>query len=401
MKRLLMSSVIVVLLGVNVAAQGLYKLQFYDSRGGVYDGLLVWYGPVQPSLVRIRYVDPLSRSSLLVEQQIEFIPGPVGFTLRGSNPRFLTPPPAGHSYAPDSFVFAPCPNGFFPCVTAVDEANRQSSPVHEFRPLAPNETATFLQTFGFTTENTNYTSPRAATMHLIVVADTEAADIGRGNEIDAQGLRREFEIAANQIGIAFSPTIISGSAFTKSAVLATLDGLKPGPNDVVVFAFTGHGFRLDGDTDLYPRLDLSRNRQDPAENSLAASQVFQTLKGKGARLTITLVDACNSNLSEDKLRRRSGPSLKFSPAGISGRAAAALLLDVRANIIVAAASRGERAETDAEKGAYFIRSFLEAFRSETSLVNGSTPSWHAVISNAREGAHRLSRGKQTAISFVE
>lgn len=400
MKRLLMSSMLVVLLGVNAAAQGLYKLQFYDSRGSVYDGLLVWYGPAQRSFVRIRYVDPPSRSTLLVEQQIEFIPGFAGFTLRGSNPRFLTPTPVGYSYAPDSFVFALCPNGSFPCVTAVDQVN-QASPVNEFRPLVPNETATLLQTFGFSTENTNYTSPRAATMHLIVVADTEAADIGRGNEIDAQGLRREFEIAANQIGIAFSPTIIAGSAFSKTTVLAALNSLHPGPNDVVVFAFTGHGFRLDSDTDLYPRLDLSRNRQDPTANNLAASQVFQILKGKGARLTITLFDACNSTLSEDKLRRASEPSLKFSPSGISGRATASLFLEVRANIMVAAASKGERAETDAEKGAYFIRSFLEAFRAETSLVNGSTPSWQAIISNAGESARRLSRGKQTAISLVE
>ncbi len=417
MKRLLVSLLIVVLLGGNAAAQGLYKLQFYDTRGVVYDGLLVWYGPVQPSFVRIRYVDPVSRSSLLVEQQITFVPSPAGFVLRGSNPRFLTPQPTGHAYAPDSFVFAPCFNGFFPCVTAVDEVNQLASPVNEFRLLMPNETATFLQIFSFSTENPSYTSPwttpwpapqptppaatRAATMHLIVVADTEAPDIGRGNEIDAKGLTREFEIAANQSGIAFSPTIIQGSAFSKISVLATLNSLNPGPNDVVVFAFTGHGFRLASDTDPYPRLDLSRNRQDPAANNLAASEVFQILKGKGARLTITLVDACNSHLSEDKLRRASRPSPKFSPFGISSSAAAALFLDVRANIIVAAASNGERAETDAEKGAYFIRSFLDAFRSETALGNGSKPNWQTIISKARDSAVRLSRGKQTAISIVE
>jgi hypothetical protein len=415
MKRLLMSVVIVVLLGVNAAAQELYKLQFFDSQSIVLDGLLVWYGPAQPSLLRIRYVDPISRSNLLVEEQITFIQAPGGFVLRGSNPRFLTPPPQGHTYAPDSFIFAPCPNGFFPCVTAIDEVNRVSQ-VTEFRPLMPNEIATFLQIFSFSTQTPNYTppwttpaapqptprpAPRAATMYLIVVADTEASDIGRGNEIDARGLAREFEIAANQSGIAFSPTIISGSSFSKSSVLATLNSLNPGPNDIVVFAFTGHGFRLPSDTDPYPRLDLSRNRQDPAANNLAAMEVFQILKGKGARLTITLVDACNSQLSEDKLRRESGPSSKLLRLGISSPATAALFLNVRANIIVAAASQGERAETDADQGAYFIRSFLDAFRSETGLGNGSTPSWQTIILKAKESASRLSRGKQNAISYVE
>jgi hypothetical protein len=131
------------------------------------------------------------------------------------------------------------------------------------------------------------------------------------------------------------------------------------------------------------------------------SEVFRILKAKGARLNITLVDACNSNLGENKLRYESEPSLKFAPSAISGRATAALFLRVHANIIMAAASKGEKAGTDAEGGAYFIRSFLEAFRTATSVMNGSDPSWQTIISNARDNAYRLSRGKQTAVSYVE
>lgn len=401
MKRLLISAAVVLLLGVSAAAQELYKIQFYDSRSNVYDGLLAWYGPSQASLMRIRYVDPLSRGILLVEQQITFVPGADSFVLRGFNARFLTSTPAGYSYSPDSFYFTRCINGVFPCITAVDEANRQVAPVSEFRPVLPAEAVAFLRAFGFSNENANDAPTRAVTLHLIVVADTDASDIGRGDEIDAAGLTSEFRTAAGQIGVTFRPTVIRGDAFSKSAVLNTLNNLSPGPNDIVVFAYTGHGFRLSGDADPYPRLSLSRNRQDPGANSISASEVYRTLKGKGARLNITIVDACNSNLGEDKLKYAGGPSQKFSAFGISGRATAALFLNVRANIIVAAASKGERAGTDAEKGAYFIRSFLDAFRSETSMVNGSTPSWQAVISNARDSAYRLSRGKQTAVSFVE
>jgi hypothetical protein len=190
MKRLLISVVVVLLLGVSAAAQELYKIQFYDSRSKVYDGLLAWYGPSQSSLMRIRYVDPLSRSTLLVEQQITFVAGPDSFVLRGSNPRFLTSTPAGHSYAPDSFYFTRCPTGFFPCITAVDEVNRQFAAVSEFRPVLPAETVAFLRAFGFSPESTDAASTLAVTLHLIVVADTDASDIGRGDEIDAAGLGR-------------------------------------------------------------------------------------------------------------------------------------------------------------------------------------------------------------------
>jgi hypothetical protein len=239
-------------------------------------------------------------------------------------------------------------------------------------------------------------------MHLVVVADTDDPDIGRGDSVDAQGIKREFETAANAIGVRFNYTLISGSSFNRGAVVNTLNGLSPGSNDIIVFAYTGHGFRYDDDdTDPYPRFYLGRNRQSPDGNSLQASEVFNALKRKTARLNITIIDACNSEVGTRKPRYETGVALKVSDAGINGKAVATLFLNSRGNIIVAAASKGEKSRTNAETGGYFVHSFLEAFKYQTSLVNSSSPSWRTIISNSKSDAYSASGGSQTAISYVE
>ena len=403
MKKLLVSFVLVVLFCLSSSAQGLYKVTFsYYDNPIVYDGLLAWYGPAQPSFMRIRFYEPNLRGYVLVEQSVTFIAAPGGYILAGTNPRFLTPVPQGVGYNADSFLFTRCPNGYFPCVAAADPAKGQIGPVGQFGPLTPLEATNVLPAFGFPIANTTYTAPRSITMHLVVVADTDDPDIGRGDSVDAQGIKREFEIAANAIGIRFNHLIISGSSFSRNAVVNTLNGLDPGSNDIVVFAYTGHGFRYDDDdSDPYPRFYLGKNRQSPDGNNLQASEVFNALKRKGARLNITIVDACNSKVGTRKPRYESGVALKASDAGINGRAVATLFLNSRGNIIVASSSEGEKSRTNSEKGGYFIHSFLEAFKYQTSLVNSSTPSWRTIFSNSKNDAYTASDGNQTAIYYLD
>lgn len=400
MKRLSMTILLLVLLASGSAAQGLYSLKYLDSNLNPYEALFSWYGPAQLSVMRIRYTEPTTRQSILVEQSITVVPAPDGFILQGSQPHFISAP-VGQKYNSDSFIFGRCPNWTFPCIWVVDEVTRKVGVMGEFRPLSPFEIATVLQRFGYPAQTPAVAPPQKITLHLVVVADTDALDIGRGDEVDANAIQREFGIAAKEVGIVVRTTIISGKQFGKDAVLSTLNGLNPGTNDVVVFAYSGHGFRLKEDSDIYPRLDLSRDRRDPRAYSISASEVYQILKKKRARLNITLVDTCNDVLPEEDLGSAALYSLKLSASAISSRAIATLFLNTRGNIIVAAAGVGQNAETLANKGGRFISAFLDAFRSETSVMNHSGTSWQTIISRAKEGASRNTRGKQTAISYIE
>lgn len=408
MKKIILLLAIVFLLAFSINAQGLYRAS-YQFQGINYEGLLSWYGAGQPSFMRIKFYHPILKQTLLAQQNVSFISGPNGYALVGSNAFFLTQPlaPPGYtvSYDPDTLVFGPGPGGFFGCLGIIDTKGNVM-PIVNFRPLMAYEVYSTLTEFGYSipsqpTISTPSPSTPRATMHLIVVANTEDTDIGAGDAIDAEGVQREFSTAAKEAGIAFDPVVILGSSFSSGNVKNILDNLNPSSNDVVIFVYTGHGFRYNDDTDAYPRMALNRNRENVFNNNLSASEVFNSLKRKKSRLNITLIDSCNSDLGMNKPNSDAGVVLKPSDAGISRSAVTSLFLNARGNIIAAAASKGEKSGTTRTAGSFFIRSFLNAFMYETSLLNSGTPTWSNIINQAKDNAASQSRNQQNAISHIE
>ena len=405
MKKLALSIVLLFLFCLSSQAQGLYKINYqvsrtvnYQTYTTGYEGLLIWYGSAQP-ILRTRFYHHKLQKYIVVQQNVAYIPGVMGEGyLKGSNVSFIVPPPVGEGYSPDTFVFQRV-NGYYACTDIFDEANQRGS-VQEFRPLMPNEiTNTLLQNFGFSPpSNVSTGNSSNVTMHLIVVADVEDRNIGEAGKVDVQGIGKEFQAAANEIGVKVKSTYIADSNFSRTTVVNFINNdLKPGSNDIVVFVYTGHGFRFDNDSDPYPRFSLTRNRQSPVENNLSASEVYNSIKRKGARLNITIVDACNSKIGIDKPNYNEGVVLKPSDAGISRSAVASLFLNTRGNILMAAATKGEYALSSARIGGFFIHSFLDAFMYETSIANGSSPSWVTIFSKAKSYASDKTGGRQTAI----
>lgn len=396
MKKLALSIILVVLFCLSLQAQGLYKFS-YQSNGIGYESLLVWYGSAQP-ILRTRFYLPKYGKYFVVQQNVAYnrMLGGMEY-LKGSNVIAITPLPYGEGYSPDTFFFQNV-NGYYVCTGTIDEAG-QVGKIQEFRALMPYEvTSVFLQNFGYSPPtNASTNSSSNVTMHLIVVADIEDRNIGETVKVDVQGIGKEFQAAANEIGVAIKPTLIAGSDFSRTNVVNALNNLKPGSNDIVVFIYTGHGFRFDDDTDYYPRFSITRNRQSPVDNNLSASEVYNALKRKGARLNITLVDACNSKIGLDKPDYNEGVVLKPSDAGISRRAVASLFLNTRGNILMAAANKGEKALSNTKIGGFFIHSFLDAFMYETSIANSSSPSWVTIFTNAKNYAYSKTGGRQTAI----
>ena len=405
MKKFFVTSFLVLLFCLSAYSQGLYYIKYkVPSDTVTYEALLGWYGG-QDSFMRIRYVVPNTNTSVIVQQRISFINlDPNSYTLFGDNPFFVTTAPAGHSYNSDNLIFERMNSGYFACTKTYDRTSKLLGGVLEFRGLSANEIGTFLPYFGFQIpNNTSYqnSSNSNITMNLIVVADIE--DSGIGADVDATAVKREFEIAANTLGLKTNFITLTNSLFNKDSVVNTINNLKLSPNDIVIFVYSGHGFRYGDDTDAFPRFYLVRNRQNPDTNNLQAAQVYNMLKSKGAGLNITIVDSCNTEIRSTKPSYDPGVSLKNADGGVSKAALTKLFLNTKGNIIVAAASKGETSVGNSNQGGVFIRSLMNSFRSETSLINSATPTWTNIITKAREQAYLTPRpnGKQTAVYYIE
>jgi hypothetical protein len=166
--------------------------------------------------------------------------------------------------------------------------------------------------------------------------------------------------------------------------------LAPGPNDVVVFYYDGHGFRLDTDTDPYPRMDIRLNNfNDPVPSSLKLSWVSNTIKAKKARLSLVVGDCCNSVLGSPRLYSYGSGLTDRSLNTLSSVNCSQLFLRARAHIIATSASAGQSA-LGGDNGGIFTRAFISAIDFELSTFTGN-PSWTSLMSSTREQTIDFSR----------
>lgn len=232
-------------------------------------------------------------------------------------------------------------------------------------------------------------------MHLFIVANTEVADIGSACRVDYNNIRNEMNGIAQSIGIRVKEYDVTGAAYSKEGLQQQIASLRPAANDIVVFLYTGHGFRFDDQQDPYPMMALTSNDYQPLEgNYVALSDVYNTICKKGARLNIVLSDCCNSKVGE---RRPLEGNTLFSRGNnnFSRKRLTELFFNAKGSLLSTAASPGEYSWCDAA-GGMFTLSFIQSLRREISAMNTGAVSWQSVVDNTLKTALQRSSNNAEA-----
>ncbi|ADV42710.1 caspase family protein [Bacteroides helcogenes] len=243
-------------------------------------------------------------------------------------------------------------------------------------------------------------------MHLFIVANTEVADIGQACRVDYNNIRNEMKGIAQSIGIRVKEYDVTGAGYSKEGLQQQISSLRPSANDIVVFLYTGHGFRFDDQKDPYPMMALTNNDYQPLEgNYVALSDVYNAICKKGARLNIVLSDCCNSKLGE---RRPLEGNTLFSRGNnnFSRKRLTELFFNAKGSLLSTAASPGEYSWCDAA-GGMFTLSFIQSLRREISAMSTGAVSWQSVVDNTLKNALQRSSNnaeaqnglKKVAVSF--
>jgi len=217
------------------------------------------------------------------------------------------------------------------------------------------------------------------TLHLIIVANTEVSDIGPACSIDMRRIRSEFTGVAKALKLDLEPYIVSGNDYSKTQVQNAISVLSPSKNDVVVFVYSGHGFRFKDQKDYYPCLDLTSTAYDKlADNFIPLSNIYEELVAKGARLNIVLSDCCNSEVTQEQPMIWSNSLFSRANTNFDLNKLEMLFIKSSGNVIATAASPGEYSWCGTN-GGFFLLSFLESLRSQISALTEDMPSWDTLI----------------------
>jgi hypothetical protein len=387
-------------------AQTFYEVTF-QAAGITYKGFLVYFNE-EDAYMRIGYTHRGTYHVVDVKyKSISYQEGGTNFfVMLGSNPTYITSASRGLTYNPDHFFWfwEGDYNNQLPYVTDDPDFKEQNViQTKSYREVDAKEfTPTYLRQFFRTDEqqykallrmnsesnatntsqNTNQNNS-SIKMHLVLVVNTDIADIGQSCKVDGTIMETEFREIAKAIGIPFQKYAISGQNFTRNKVESTLQSMQVGRNDIVVFYYSGHGFRWSNQTDRYPQFDMrsSDYMRLTEQTALPFSSIDQFFASKGARLTLMLADCCNSDVGRNQYTSTTFMASRSYQGAEIGKLKK-LFLDARGTLIMSGSAPGEYAWCNVN-GGFFTLSFIQALKEEIGYMRGDNPNWYSIVKNTQ------------------
>jgi hypothetical protein len=387
---------------LQLSSQSLYEIKFSDKQKIQYSGFLVFFHETN-AYMRIAYTNENVYNVVNVTYTMSNGVNSQGdkySMLTGSNPIFITSKSTNRKYNPDYFIW------FYdytdkkwgqPYTTDDSLLNPDNYiTVDSYLKLDPKTlTDEYLRRYfgnyeseyfsmkkmcGLTPEETNPVSTyKSSQLHFVLVANTLDPSIGTSCTVDETNLRNEFRQVSDALGTTFREYVVDGYSLSREKVLATLNALSPGSNDIVVFVYRGHGFRWKDQNDDWPRMDLRTSTYSAINDnsSMNLSEVYHSLNSKGARLNIILGDCCNSEINRSPVTGNNYLTFQVDNNSDLSKLRK-LFMNSKGTILSAAAQKGEVSWASPQGGLYSI-SFLQALREEISYLSSGSSSWENVI----------------------
>jgi hypothetical protein len=226
-----------------------------------------------------------------------------------------------------------------------------------------------------------------ATIHLVLVANTTVSDIGESCTADRDHVLEEFATIAEVLEMNLSKTVVEGKNFRKSSVTAALNGLNPRADDIVVFVYSGHGFRFSNQPSSYPNLDLRSSTYGTmtTDDYYSLEAIYHLVRGKGARLNLVLGDCCNALPTQVPRTGEASLAARHLTIGKADRLRQ-LFTEAEGTLLATAAKPEQTSCGNSREGGIFLSSFFAALNKETSQLSTGPPQWETLISNAFETA---------------
>lgn len=218
------------------------------------------------------------------------------------------------------------------------------------------------------------TSERNVKLFLLFVANVTDAKIGTADRKNMNDVIAFFGKVKQFLGISefVYDTIAGADNYSRKNVEYKVKTfLTPGPNDIVVFYYSGHGFRKERDGRPGPYLDMvvDYKRQKYLDEAISLEDILVTIRNKGARLNLILSDCCNAKVTDSNpmvdavalAGKKGGFGINWSTQNCRD-----LFLNATPTTIMAtAASPNQLAISNPVFGSYFTAFFINAM--ETHL----------------------------------
>ncbi|MBS4065144.1 MAG: caspase family protein [Chitinophagaceae bacterium] len=237
-------------------------------------------------------------------------------------------------------------------------------------------------------------------IHLIIVANTNDPALSQACKIDMERVETTFLDITDVLGINPINIIkIEGNNYSRANVLKAINSIKAPflkRGDIIVFYYTGHGFRTPDKKTIYPMMDLRSNyEQKFMEHYLSIDSVFNLIRAKGARMNLVMSDCCN--WEPDMPLPFVAPDVRARSSEAEwdvDKLKALFLNPKKINILSAAADKNQLAMSNAVAGSFFFKYFNESLTAEIKKTNRNPTnllSWNTILSTTQKLTYQKSR----------
>ena len=219
----------------------------------------------------------------------------------------------------------------------------------------------------------------AQAIHTIIYANTIADDIGQSVKLDVKRVKNEVSKIAQYIGYKTTWSIAtSKDDCTKGALFSDLNSLQPQSDDIILFYYSGHGWRKGDDTDPFPRMCLT---EDYEVNHPQVAEVRNVLKTKNARLKLIVTDCCNKDPYSRSFSRSYGKGATYSK-DINYANYKKLFLETKGEIVITGSKPGQYSSCDDEVGGYLTYVLFSMI--EEATKNAGTSNWNTILESTKK-----------------
>jgi hypothetical protein len=232
-------------------------------------------------------------------------------------------------------------------------------------------------------------------LYCITLFDSFDPKIAGSCEVDAYKTKNFFSKVAFFLDISFIPIELTNKKYSVQSLHKTLNRIKTSKNDIVIFAYSGHGFSYRNDDKFpFPQLALwegdAKTKAQLRDNSINLEAVFNILQKKNTRLNIVLGDCCNSFVEMSRYEDQEEINFMQYFARWNKSTAVKLFLEAEQSFVVAATKKGQLAGSRRGWGGFFTFNLLNEI-SQTLLTRKlENPQWADIWNSTRSSAGGMS-----------
>ena len=226
-------------------------------------------------------------------------------------------------------------------------------------------------------------SMHAQSIHFICFADTDDEKIGQGVSKDVNKMMNFVMTLATSLDMEerLQPAIVMmGRDCNSTNLNSIIKEFTCGPQDIVIFYYSGHGARSVNDKSDFPQMCLGSNNQS---NYVPLEHVRDAIVKKGPRLCMILGDCCNSYsrsvLPKENVLMAASEPTRLGPEQTGLKK---LFLETSGSVISSGSQKGEYSWSNSADGGYFTNGFLHEIESYTSSSR-SNYDWNELMGRVR------------------